>query len=52
VATSLHVFEYPDRVRQVESRNRKELQQMKILVALLLILIFFGAISGDGKGRF
>jgi hypothetical protein len=52
VATGLHVFEYPNRVRQMESRNRKELQQMKILLAILLVLVFFGAISGDGKGRF
>jgi len=36
----------------METRNRKELQQMKILITILLILVFFGAISGDGKGRF
>jgi hypothetical protein len=52
VATGLHLAKYPNRVRQMESRNRKELQQMKILIAILLVLVFFGAISGDGKGRF
>jgi hypothetical protein len=36
----------------METRNRKKLQQMKILIVILLILVFFGAISGDGKGKF
>ena len=36
----------------MEIRNRKELQQMKIFIVILLLLLFFGALSGDGKGKF